>query len=132
MLLAAFAAVPQSSWGNPPDDKIQKIRFVEDDGQNDMTSKIYTLKHQKANDVVPFVLGAVKRYAKNSTVDRINYSAAKQQLVAVTCPTPLIPYIDDLISKLDRPGTVIEGTGITRNVYNGITQEFIPCQYAFG
>ena len=118
MLLAAFAAVPQSSWGNPPDDKIQKIRFVEDDGQNDMTSKIYTLKHQKANDVVPFVLGAVKRYAKNSTVDRINYSAAKQQLVAVTCPTPLIPYIDDLISKLDRPGTVIEGTGITRNVYN--------------
>ena len=118
VLLAAFAAVPQLSWGNPPDDKVQKIRFVEDDGQNYMTSKIYTLQHQKANDVVPFVLGAVKRYAKNSTVDRINYSAGKQQLVAVTCPTPLIPYIDDLISKLDRPGTVIEGTGITRNVYN--------------
>jgi len=39
-------------------------------------------------------------------------------LVAVTCPAPLIPYVDDLISKLDRPGTVIEGTGITRNVYN--------------
>ncbi|MBE6357097.1 MAG: hypothetical protein E7058_08310 [Lentisphaerae bacterium] len=47
VLLAAFAAVPQLSWGNPPDDKVQKIRFMEDDGQNYMTSKIYTLKHQK-------------------------------------------------------------------------------------
>ena len=64
VLVAAIAAVPQLSWGNPPDDKVQKIRFVEDDGQNYMTSKIYTLQHQKANDVVPFVLGAVKRYAK--------------------------------------------------------------------
>ena len=47
VLLAAFAIVPQLSWGNPPDDKVQKIRFVEDDGQNYMTSKIYTLQHQK-------------------------------------------------------------------------------------
>lgn len=117
MLLVALATIPSALLGTPPEDKIQKVRFIEDDSQNYMTSKIYTLKHQKANDVVPFVLGAVKRYAKNSTADRINYSAGKQQLVAVTCPVPLIPHIDDLIEKLDRPGTVIEGTGITRNVY---------------
>ena len=117
MLLVALATIPSALLGTPPEDKIQKVRFIEDDAQNYMTSKIYTLKHQKANDVVPFVLGAVKRYAKNSTADRINYSAGKQQLVAVTCPVQLIPYIDELIAKLDRPGTVIAGTGITRNVY---------------
>ena len=117
MLLVALATIPSALLGTPPEDKIQKVRFIEDDAQNYMTSKIYTLKHQKANDVVPFVLGAVKRYAKNSTADRINYSAGKQQLVAVTCPVQFIPYIDELIAKLDRPGTVIAGTGITRNVY---------------
>lgn len=117
MLLVALATIPSALLGTPPEDKIQKVRFIEDDAQNYMTSKIYTLKHQKANDIVPFVLGAVKRYAKNSTADRINYSAGKQQLVAVTCPVQLIPYIDELIAKLDRPGTVIAGTGITRNVY---------------
>ncbi|MBR2032481.1 MAG: hypothetical protein IKA04_09775, partial [Alistipes sp.] len=81
VLLAAIAAVPQLSWGNPTDDKVQKIRFVEDDGQNYMTSKIYTLQHQKANDVVPFVLGAVKRYAKNSTVDRTTLNSLLSSLV---------------------------------------------------
>lgn len=117
VLLVALAAMSPVLYGNDSETKIQKIRFVEDDGQNYMTSKIYTLNYQKANNVVPFVLGAVKRYAKNSTVDRINYSAGNQQLVVVTCPVQLIPYIDDLIAKLDRQGTVIEGTGITRNVY---------------
>ena len=107
-------------------DKIQKIRFVEDDAQNYMASKIYELKHQKANDLVPFILGAIKRYAKNGSADRINYSAAGKQLIAVSCPVPLLPYIDDMIAKLDRPGTRgpdgsgIDGTGIIRSVYTPV------------
>lgn len=102
---------------------IQKIRFVEDDAQNYMVSKIYELKHQKANDIVPFILGSIKRYAKNGTADRINYAAGNKQFVAVSCPVPLMPYIDDMIAKLDREsplgdtGSVIEGTGIIRSVY---------------
>lgn len=105
------------------DSKVQKIRFVEDDAQNYMVSKIYDLKYQKANDIVPFILGAIKRYAKNGTADRINYAAADRQLVTVTCPVPMMPYIDDMIAKLDRPsaadryGSGIEGTGIIRNIY---------------
>ncbi len=119
---AAFSEEPQFA-GASSSEKIQKIRFVEDDAQNYMVSKIYQLKHQKANDIVPFILGAIKRYAKNGSADRINYSAGKQQLVAVSCPVPLMPYIDDMIAKLDRPGTKgpygsgIDGTGIIRSVY---------------
>ena len=102
---------------------VQKIRFVEDDAQNYMVSKIYELKHQKANDLVPFLLGAIKRYAKNGSADRINYKAGGKQLVAVSCPSPLMPYIDDMVAKLDRPvakgkdGSGIDGTGIVRSVY---------------
>ncbi len=104
-------------------DKIRRIRFVEDDAQNYMVSKIYELKHQKANDIVPFILGSIRRYANNGSADRINYAAGNKQLVSVSCPIPLMPYIDDMIAKLDRPGKPgggaggIEGSGITRSVF---------------
>ena len=128
-MLAAASAIP--AFGQDtliagreiPKNKVQKIRFVEDDAQNYMVSKIYELKHQKANDIVPFILGAIKRYANNGSADRINYSAGHKQFVAVSCPVPLMPYIDDMIAKLDRPGkkgpdgSGIEGTGIIRSVY---------------
>ncbi len=106
-----------------PPEKVQRIRFVEDDAQNYMVSKIYELHHQKANDLVPFILGAIRRYAANGSADRINYAAAGRQYVAVSCPAPLMPYIDDMIAKLDRPGlkgpdgSGIDGTGIVRSVY---------------
>lgn len=108
---------------NQDNGKVQKIRFVEDDAQNYMVAKIYELQNQKANDIVPFILGAIKRYAKNGSANRINYSAGNKQFVAVSCPTQLMPYIDDMIAKLDRPGAKdkngsgIEGTGIIRSVY---------------
>lgn len=120
-LLAGVNGMAEPPAG--PDAAVQKIRFVEDDAQNYMTSNIYELKYQKANDIVPFVLGAVRRYANNGSADRINYAAGNRQLITVSCPPPLIPYIDDMIAKLDRPGTKgpdgsgIAGTGITRSVY---------------
>ncbi len=120
VLGSASGAENQEGTAGDSAESIQKIRFVEDDAQNYMTSKIYELKNQKANDVVPFLLGAIKRYAKNGTADRINYSAGKQQLVAVSCPEPLIPYIDDMIEKLDRPGSAVAGTGILRSVYKPV------------
>lgn len=104
------------SAGMAEEPGIQRIRLVQDDAQNYMVSKIYELKHRKANELVPFVLGAVKRYAANSTVDRINYSAGKKQFVSVSCPVEMMPHVDDMILKLDREA-VPEGTGIIRNVY---------------
>ncbi|WP_176011693.1 hypothetical protein [Victivallis sp. Marseille-Q1083] len=109
-----------------PAEKVQKIRFVEDDAQNYMVSKLYELKHQQANDLVPFILGAIKRYAENGSADRINYAAGGKQFVSVSCPEPLMPYIDDMIAKLDRPGargpdgSGIDGTGIVRSVYTPV------------
>ena len=106
--------------------KTQKVRFVEDDAQNYMVSKIYELKHQKANDIVPFIIGSIKRYALNGSADRINYSAGNKQLIAVSCPVPLMPYIDNMIAKLDHPGAKgpdgsgIDGTGIIRSVYTPV------------
>lgn len=114
---------PVSETRSTPQDKIQKIRFREDDDQNYMVSKVYELKHLKANDLVPFVLGAVKRYSSNSTADRINYTSEKQW-IAVTTGIRMMPYVDDMIAKLDRPsakrgpyGSLLDGTGIQRYVY---------------
>ena len=123
MLPAAVVAGQLPADIDAPREKVQRIRFVEDDAQNYMVSKIYELRHQKANDLVPFILGAIKRYAANGSADRINYAAAGKQYVAVSCPAPLMPYIDDMIAKLDRPGargpdgSGIDGTGIVRSVY---------------
>ena len=121
--LEAPAFDPVSETRSTPQDKIQKIRFREDDDQNYMVSKVYELKHVKANDLVPFVLGAVKRYSSNSTADRINYTSEKQW-IAVTTGIRMMPYVDDMIAKLDRPsakrgpyGSLLDGTGIQRYVY---------------
>lgn len=121
--LPAFGQEIPVTTGVSEGENVQRIRFVEDDAQNYMVSRLFELKHQQANDIVPFVLGAVKRYANNGSVDRISYKAAKKQWITVTCPIPLMPYIADMIEKLDRPGkkgpfgSGIEGTGIVRNVY---------------
>ena len=119
----AFDPASQAKGINP--EKTRKIRFIEDDAQDYMVTKVYPLKHIKANDIVPFVLGAVMRYSSNSKVDRINYSAANQQWIVVTTPVAMMPYVDDMVAKMDRPGgvkdvngSIVKGTGITRYVYN--------------
>lgn len=116
---------PASQAAGPVPEKTRKIRFIEDDAQDYMVTKVYSLKYIKANDIVPFVLGAVMRYSTNSKVDRINYAAAKQQWLAVTTPVAMMPYVDDMVAKMDRPskikdvnGSIVQGTGITRYVYN--------------
>ena len=103
----------------------RKLRFVQDDAQDYMVSKIYHLKYVQSNDVTPFLLGIVKRYNMNSSVNNIEYGADNTQLLTVTCPVKMMPYVDEFISKIDRnitidgkvPGDIIKGTGITRAVY---------------
>ena len=104
---------------------VQKLRFIQDDAQDRMVSKVYRLKYVQSNDVTPFLLGIVKRYNMNSSVNCIEYGADNTQLLTVTCPVRMMPYVDDFIRKIDRdikvdgrtPADVIRGTGITRAVY---------------
>ncbi len=103
---------------------IRKLHFVQDDAQDYMVSKIYTLKYVQGNDLIPFVSGIVMRYNINSVVNSITYGN-NVQLLTVTCPEKMIGYVDDFIAKADRkveiagkvPGEIIQGTGITRAVY---------------
>ncbi len=107
---------------------VQMVRFVQDDAQDYMVSKIYVLKHTLAFDIIPFLSGVVKRYNMNSVVSSFNYTpkdAPAQQILNVTCPVGMMPYVDDFIAKIDRaiavdgkiPDEIIRGTGITRMVY---------------
>ena len=107
-----------------PEQNIRKIRLIQDDAQDYMVSKIYSLKYVQANDLTPFVSGMVLRYNTNSSVNTIEYGN-NQQYLTVTCPVKMMPYVDDFIAKADRdikvdgrtPGDTIRGTGITRAVY---------------
>ena len=124
LLLAAgfcLAAAPTTR----AEKNVRTIRLIQDDAQDYMVSKVYQLKYLKANDVTPFLLGVVKRYNQQSTVNRINYKAATPKLLTVSCPVKMMPSVDELLAKLDRPANIvgrapgdpIRGTGITRTVY---------------
>ena len=84
--------------------EIRKIRLIQDDAQTYMTSKLYKLKYVKATDIRPFVLNAVKRYDSQSLVERVNYVAKNESYLLVSTAPAMIPYIDDMIAKLDRKG----------------------------
>ena len=103
----------------------RRLRFVQDDAQDYMVSKLYRLKYVQANDITPFVMGIVMRYNMNSSVGCIEYGPNNDQMLTVTCPVKMMPYVDDFIAKADRnvkidgktPGDIVRGTGITRAVY---------------
>ena len=105
--------------------KKQTLRLVQDDAQDYMVSKIYVLKYVQANDIMPFVMSMVKRYNNNSAVNCIEYGNSNEQILTVTCPVGMMPYVDEFIRIADRdvkidgkaPGDIIRGTGITRAVY---------------
>jgi hypothetical protein len=107
------------------DCKVRTLHFIQDDAQDYMVSKIYKLKYVQANDVAPFLTGIVMRYNINSSVGSIQYGN-NGQMLTVTCPVKMMPYVDDFIAKVDRniplsnreAGEIIKGTGITRAVYH--------------
>jgi hypothetical protein len=107
------------------DSSVRTLHFIQDDAQDYMVSKIYQLKYVQANDVAPFLTGIVMRYNINSSVGSIQYGN-NGQMITVTCPVKMMPYVDDFIAKVDRnipvsnreAGEIIKGTGITRAVYH--------------
>ena len=124
MFSAAAVFAAGLSAAEPVNESVRKIRLIQDDAQDYMVSKIYSLKYAQANDLVPFVSGMVLRYNNNSAVNSIEYGN-NQQSLTVTCPVKMMPYVDDFVAKADRnikidghtPGDIIRGTGITRAVY---------------
>ncbi len=100
------------------------IVINEDRAQHFMTSKTYELKYTEAHNLMPFILGAVKRFDAQSTVQSLDYAAGGKQYLLVSTASALFPYIDEMIATLDYPakkvdenGSVIEGDGIYRWVY---------------
>lgn len=122
--LAALVAVsPFIASLTADDDKVQKIAFIADDGQSYIYTKIYELKHTRAVDLRPFVKTAIMRCNGNSTISAVSDSANKRQLLIVSTKHAMIPYVDEMIKALDRPGkvnadgSIIEGTGAVYGTY---------------
>jgi len=103
--------------------EVRTIRLLQDDAQLRLATKVYELKYVKATDIRPYIEAAVKRFHSKSKVERVNYSAAKRNFLIVSTGESFLPYVDDLIAKIDRPGktdqygSILEGTGITRIAY---------------
>jgi len=100
------------------------IVFNEDRSQHYMTTKVYELKYVRAHDLMPFVRGAVKRFDSQSTVQSVDYSAGGKQFLVVSTGNEFMPWVDDMVAKLDYPskkidasGARIDGDGISRWVY---------------
>ena len=103
--------------------KSRTIVFNEDRAQHYMTTKVYELKNAKAHDILPFIKGAVTRFDAESKVESLDYEKGKQQYIVVSTGNQLIPYIDDMVAKLDFPsksgdksGSIVDGDGIHRYV----------------
>ena len=104
----------------------QTLRLVQDDAQDYMVSRIFTLKYIQSNDITPFVTGMVKRYNMNSSVSCFSYiyGETNQQILSVTTPGKMMRYVEEFLAMADRPvagsapgADIIRGTGISRGVY---------------
>lgn len=91
------------------------VSIVHDNAQTDMTSKVYHLKNALANDLAPFIDGAVRRNNPNSRCDRIDYTAANKQILVVSMDPVMVPYVDEMIRKLDRSAQRDEAGSTVRN-----------------
>ncbi len=117
LLLGAVAGTTVSAQ------KTRTIVFNEDRDQHYMTSKVYKLSNVKAHDIMPFILGAVKRYDSESSVKSLDYKGQDQYIV-VSTGSNLLPYIDEMVKTLDyycdkkdNAGSVVDGDGIYRFSY---------------
>ena len=125
LILTAGALFGAPPAGTAPE--CRTLRFVQDDAQDKMVSRIFTLKYLQANDIAPFVTGMVKRYNMNSTVSCFSYvyGREQQQILAVTTPARMMACVAEFLDRADRkitvegkvPSEILRGTGIARGVY---------------
>ena len=126
LLIPSFAAektADETTEEIETGEKVQTITFVSNGAQKDMVSKTYELKNTKAVDLAPFVKSAAIRFDGNSSVTCMEDNANSRQLLIVSTTVPMMPYIDEMVEALDRPGkmndydTIISGTGIAYGTY---------------
>jgi type II secretory pathway component GspD/PulD (secretin) len=121
--IAAFTMLALAV-GSVSAQEVRTLTINKDRAQKYMGTKVYQLKHVKAGDITPFLLGAVKRYNVNSDVQRLGYQHGKKEFVVVSTGIKMLPFVDEMVQKLDRPcnstdqmGSIIDGDGIYRFVY---------------
>ncbi len=104
------------------DESSRTIHLVQDDAQIHFESKLYVLKYVSAEEMLPFVNSAIKRYNTYSNVRRVTDQNNGTGALLVSTGSDFIPYVDEIILALDRPGkpgtSPIRGTGLTRIAYS--------------
>ena len=116
LILTAGALFGAPPAGTAPE--CRTLRFVQDDAQDKMVSRIFTLKYLQANDIAPFVTGMVKRYNMNSTVSCFSYvyGNVQQQILTVTTPAKMMACVAEFLERADRKITV-NGNTPTEEVF---------------
>jgi len=123
LLLGAGIAGASQLSAQEPAKEVRTIKLLQDDAQIRYASKLYELKYIKPTDIRPFILAAVKRYSDRSQVERVNNTETDKHYILVSTGEDFIPYVDELIAGLDKPGkedangSIVEGTGVTRITY---------------
>ena len=113
LLIAASTVLFGAEAG---DAGVRTIRLRQDDAQVRYASSVYELKHADAQEILPFVNSAIKRYSRNSTVRRVTTVDGKNgNALMVTTGRDFLPMVSDIITALDRPG--LTGTGIAHVAY---------------
>jgi hypothetical protein len=104
--------------------KVRTIIFNQDLNQKYMTTRVFKLNHIAAGDILPFIKGSIKRFSSESKIQRLNYTYGKEQYICVSTGVEVMPYIIDMVQKLDRPckikgpnNEIVDGDGIYRFVY---------------
>ena len=121
--LFSLLAAAAMAWPAFSAEETRTVHFIQDDAQVKTTTKVYNLKNVQASDIMTFIDAAAHRYWMNSQVRAVNFPAAKQQSIIVTTGDKCIPYIDQIVSVLDRPskkdgfGSAVAGTGNTWKTY---------------
>jgi len=84
---------------------VRTIRLRQDDAQIKFCSKIYTLKHVSAEELLPFVKSAILRFDRNSTIRRVTARDGKSEALLVSTGRKFMPYVDEIVVALDRPAS---------------------------
>ncbi len=125
-LALGWTAIAQEKVTAVSEGRTRKVTVVEDRHQTYMTSKLYELKNLKGTDITPFIIGAVRRYVPGSpepSVQSLAYAKDGKEYIVVNMAREMVPYVDDMVAKLDRPakpdeeGSLVDGDGIYRFVY---------------
>ena len=127
LFFTGTAGAESASPEQQDDGAVRTIRLRQDDAQVKFCSKIYTLKHVGAEELLPFVKSAILRFDRNSTIRRVTAADGKSEALLVSTGRKFMPYVDEIITALDRAASgeknanaevsAIGGTGICRIAY---------------